>query len=226
LAAETGSLVTASSSAESATNRSRMCGHDGPSPWPGEPARTSRTTAFHAFGLNQSPKVYHARGAAGSAASPVGSGGSNDRLFAFVGDPVGAGLVASLARPGGNLTGFSIMSTELTSKRLELLAEVVPQGRVIALLVDPEAAKGVRAGGIHGGRCRRSCRRMKRCDLDKYQTRRESCDERQHGGCYRDSERQHPCSSAHPLQPGSKKRSRRNSEAAFAGRPSVGSLKK
>src|SRR6266481_5339984 len=51
-------------------------------------------------------------------------------------DPVGAGLVASLARPGGNLTGFSIMATELMPKGLELISELVPQARVIALLVN------------------------------------------------------------------------------------------
>jgi ABC-type uncharacterized transport system substrate-binding protein len=47
------------------------------------------------------------------------------------------GLVASLARPGGNVTGFSNITTELTPKRLELLSELVPQARVIALLVNP-----------------------------------------------------------------------------------------
>jgi putative ABC transport system substrate-binding protein len=52
-------------------------------------------------------------------------------------DPVAAGLVASLARPGANLTGFSILSTELTPKRLELLSELVPQAKVIGLLVNP-----------------------------------------------------------------------------------------
>src|SRR5712671_6384475 len=52
-------------------------------------------------------------------------------------DPVGEGLVASLARPGGNLTGISALSTELTPKRLELLSELVSQVRVIALLVNP-----------------------------------------------------------------------------------------
>src|SRR5207244_1646855 len=52
------------------------------------------------------------------------------------GDPVGDGLVASLARPGGNLTGVSILVVELHSKRLELLSELVPQARVIALLVN------------------------------------------------------------------------------------------
>jgi putative tryptophan/tyrosine transport system substrate-binding protein len=58
-------------------------------------------------------------------------------VFTGVSDPVTAGLVASLARPGGNLTGFSPLSLELTPKRLELLTELVPQARVIALLVNP-----------------------------------------------------------------------------------------
>ena len=59
-------------------------------------------------------------------------------VFTFVADPVGAGLVASLARPGGNLTGFSNLAIELTPKRLELLCELVPQATVIAFLVNPD----------------------------------------------------------------------------------------
>ena len=48
-------------------------------------------------------------------------------VFAGVSDPVGDGLVASLARPGNNLTGFSLLNVELTPKRLELLSELVPR---------------------------------------------------------------------------------------------------
>lgn len=58
-------------------------------------------------------------------------------VIAGVNDPIGLGLVASLAQPGGNLTGFSNISSELTPKRLDLLSELVPHARVIALLVDP-----------------------------------------------------------------------------------------
>jgi putative ABC transport system substrate-binding protein len=54
-----------------------------------------------------------------------------------VDDPVAVGLVASLARPGGNLTGVALMNSELVPKRLELLFEVVPEARVIALLANP-----------------------------------------------------------------------------------------
>jgi putative ABC transport system substrate-binding protein len=54
-----------------------------------------------------------------------------------VGDAVERGLVASLARPGGNLTGVSLLNVELTPKRLELISELVPQAGVIALLVNP-----------------------------------------------------------------------------------------
>jgi|SRR5215831_2024378 len=60
-------------------------------------------------------------------------------VFTAVADPVGAGVVDSLARPGGNLTGGSVMVTELTPKRLELLSELVPQAAVIALLVNPNS---------------------------------------------------------------------------------------
>ncbi|HWZ68073.1 MAG TPA: ABC transporter substrate-binding protein [Stellaceae bacterium] len=58
-------------------------------------------------------------------------------IVSLVGDPVATGLYASLARPGGNLTGVSPLTSELTPKRLELLSELVPQAGLIALLVNP-----------------------------------------------------------------------------------------
>jgi putative ABC transport system substrate-binding protein len=61
-------------------------------------------------------------------------------VFTTVADPVGIGLVASLARPGGNVTGFTNIGTELVPKLVELISEMVPQAGVIALLVNPNNA--------------------------------------------------------------------------------------
>ena len=58
-------------------------------------------------------------------------------VFVAIPDPVGANLVASLARPGGNITGLSNFATDLTGKRLEFLKEVVPSVSNVALLVNP-----------------------------------------------------------------------------------------
>jgi ABC-type uncharacterized transport system substrate-binding protein len=60
------------------------------------------------------------------------------------GDPVESGLVASLARPGGNLTGINMITAELMPKRLELLSELVPRAGVIALLANPGAESMIR----------------------------------------------------------------------------------
>jgi len=65
-------------------------------------------------------------------------------VFTSVGDPVASGLVASLARPGGNLTGFTILPTDLNPKRLELLSDMLPQAGRIALLVNPNAGDAER----------------------------------------------------------------------------------
>jgi ABC-type uncharacterized transport system substrate-binding protein len=57
-------------------------------------------------------------------------------VFAAAGDPVGTGLVASLARPGGNVTGLSLQQTELAGKRVELLREVVPGLRRMGIVAN------------------------------------------------------------------------------------------
>jgi putative ABC transport system substrate-binding protein len=59
-------------------------------------------------------------------------------VFATAADPVGTGLVASLARPGGNVTGLSSQSPDLAGKQIELLREVVPGLRRLAMLGDPD----------------------------------------------------------------------------------------
>jgi putative ABC transport system substrate-binding protein len=61
-------------------------------------------------------------------------------VFTSVGNPVDAGLVTGLARPGGNLTGFSVLAGDLMPKRIELLSELVPEAKLIALLVNPNNA--------------------------------------------------------------------------------------
>jgi putative ABC transport system substrate-binding protein len=77
-----------------------------------------------------SQAAYAAKSA--TATIPIVFGGSTD--------PVADGLVASFAQPGGNLTGISIVAVELVPKRLELLTELVPQAKVVALLVNPTNA--------------------------------------------------------------------------------------
>jgi putative ABC transport system substrate-binding protein len=64
-------------------------------------------------------------------------------VFANVIDPVGAGLVASLSRPGGNVTGFSSFDYSLSGKWLELLKEIAPNLKRIAVLRDPALAAGI-----------------------------------------------------------------------------------
>jgi len=59
-------------------------------------------------------------------------------VFAVSADPVGAGLVASLRQPGGNVTGLMSMNTELAPKRLELLKEIAPQISRVALFLNPD----------------------------------------------------------------------------------------
>ena len=61
-------------------------------------------------------------------------------VFCGLGDPVGEGLIASLSRPGANVTGMSLVTRELNAKRLELLSELVPRAQTITLLVNPTSS--------------------------------------------------------------------------------------
>ena len=64
-------------------------------------------------------------------------------VFAGAGDPVGSGMVASLAQPGGNVTGLSVQSTDLAGKRLEILREIFPDVRRLAIIGNVEYAATV-----------------------------------------------------------------------------------
>ena len=78
--------------------------------------------------------------AAGGDAAVIAAKGATSTIpivFFNGGDPLAMGLIASLAHPGGNLTGFSTFAAELLPKRLELLSELASQARVIAMLVNP-----------------------------------------------------------------------------------------
>jgi putative ABC transport system substrate-binding protein len=64
-------------------------------------------------------------------------------VFTVVADPIGSGLVASLARPGGNITGLSNQSTDIAGKRLDLLREVIPGLRRLAIIADVDNPESV-----------------------------------------------------------------------------------
>ena len=64
-------------------------------------------------------------------------------VMATIGDPVGIGVAKSLARPGGNTTGLSLLATDLSAKRLELLKECIPTAQVAAIVWNPNNASVV-----------------------------------------------------------------------------------
>src|SRR5437660_1803761 len=97
-----------------------------------------RLPAMAADLVSRKVEAIVATGGTVSALAAKGATSTIPIVFAIGGDPVADGLVASLARPGGNLTGVSIQVIELVPKRLELISELAPQAGVIALLVNPD----------------------------------------------------------------------------------------
>src|SRR5207237_8613888 len=64
-------------------------------------------------------------------------------VFASANDPLGEGLVASLARPGGNVTGLSLQQSDTAEKRLALLREIIPGLRRLAIIANPDNSGSV-----------------------------------------------------------------------------------
>jgi ABC-type uncharacterized transport system substrate-binding protein len=90
--------------------------------------------------------VIAATGGNVSALAAKNATGTIPIVFIVGGDPVDLGLVSSLNRPGGNLTGMSVFTTELGTKRLELLHELTPKGSIIGFLTNPNYQGSVRNG--------------------------------------------------------------------------------
>jgi putative ABC transport system substrate-binding protein len=102
--------------------------------------RYDRLPALAADLVGRKVDVIAAVGGAGEAQAAKAATSTISIVFTTGSDPVERGLVASLARPGGNLTGVTIINVELMPKRIETISELVPQAKVIALLVNPNSA--------------------------------------------------------------------------------------
>jgi putative ABC transport system substrate-binding protein len=85
--------------------------------------------------VRDQPSVIVAQGEAAARAAQAAT--RTIPILASTNDLVGSGLIASLAKPGGNITGISLLVTELDAKRLEVLTELVPSGRHFGVLNDP-----------------------------------------------------------------------------------------
>ena len=90
--------------------------------------------------VNRRPSTIVAAGSIAGALAAKAATTTIPIVFETGADPVAAGLVPSLSRPGGNITGVTSLNVEVNPKRLELLHELIPNARVVALLVNPASA--------------------------------------------------------------------------------------
>jgi len=90
--------------------------------------------------VNHQPSTIVAAGSIAGALAVKAATTTIPIVFETGADPIAAGLVPSLSRPGGNITGVTSLNAEVNPKRLELLHELIPNARVVALLVNPASA--------------------------------------------------------------------------------------
>jgi putative tryptophan/tyrosine transport system substrate-binding protein len=100
--------------------------------------RYDRLPALASDLVRQGPAVLVATGGEPAALAAKDATQAIPVVFLIGGDPVRQGIVASMNRPGGNVTGLTLLTTEIEGKRLGLLQELVPNARVIAVLINPD----------------------------------------------------------------------------------------
>ena len=104
--------------------------------------RSERFPALAADVVKAGPDVIVSGGGTPSVRAAMRATKSIPIVFPASGDPVAEGLVQSLARPGGNVTGFSILAPEVSGKRVQLIKDLAPRVKLIAILQDPVLRAG------------------------------------------------------------------------------------
>jgi putative ABC transport system substrate-binding protein len=111
--------------------------------------RLDRLPELTADLVHRSVTVLVTAGGAPSAIAAKAATSTIPIVFVIGGDPVGLGLATSLSRPGGNVTGMTIITADLAPKRLGLLRELVPNATVFAVLINPDTPEGrVQSSGM------------------------------------------------------------------------------